>query len=149
MKNNQTNKKTNHEVANKTFYPTCRFCKQQILPTAQYDSQEAADESATMNSKCDKAREYQHEIERKNERENNIKKLTQSIDDFATYCNDRGVELKGDLHDILLHAGISVLDEIVDSASFKFYRMKVNISTSSKGNIVIGFTYSDGARMEV
>lgn len=149
MKTNQTNKKIIKEVTNKTFYPTCKFCKQQILPTAPYDSQAAADESATMNCKCDKAREYQREIERKNERENNINKFTQSIDDFATYCNDRGVELKGDLHDILLRAGISVLDEIVDSASFKFYRMKVNISTNRKGNIIIAFTYSDGARMEV
>lgn len=30
-------------MENKTFYPTCRFCKQQTLPTAAYPTQDAAD----------------------------------------------------------------------------------------------------------
>ena len=29
-------------MENKTFYPTCKFCKQQTLPTAAYPTQEAA-----------------------------------------------------------------------------------------------------------
>lgn len=136
-------------MKDKTFYPTCRFCGEQILPLANYPTQDAADEAATITCKCNKAREYQHELERKDERDKNIVKLTQSIDDFASYCEKRGVELKGELHDILLCTGIAVLDNIVDAVNIKFYRMKVSIATNSKGNIVIGFTYSDGARVEV
>ncbi len=83
------------------------------------------------------------------ERDKNITKLRESIDDFAEYCEKRNTELKGELHDLLLVAGISVLDGVVDSVNFKFGRLKVNISTNSKGNIVIGFTYSDGAKVEV
>lgn len=136
-------------MTNKTFFPTCRFCKQQQLPAAPYKNQAAADEAATITCKCQKAREYQQEIEKAKERDKNIKKLTQSIDDFATYCEKRNVELKGSLHDLLLRVGIAVLDGVVDGANIKFYRMKVNITTNSKGNIVIGFTYSDGAKVEV
>ena len=133
----------------KSFYPTCRFCKQQILPMAAYPTQEVADEAATIACKCYKAKEYQQELEKAKERDKNIKKLTQSIDDFSTYCEKRNVELKGSLHDLLLRVGIAVLDGAIDGANIKFYRMKVNISTNSKGNIVIGFTYSDGAKVEV
>lgn len=136
-------------MENKTFYPTCRFCKQQTLPTAEYPSQEAADEAATITCKCYKAKEYQQELERAQERDKNIKKLRQSIDDFANYCEGRNTELTPQLHDLLLIAGISVLDGVVGSANFKFARIKVSISTNSKNNIVIGFTYSDGAKVEV
>ena len=133
----------------KTFYPTCKFCQQQTLPMAAYPTQDAADEAATITCNCNKAKEYQQELEKAAERDKNITKLTQSIDDFANYCEKRGVELKGELHDLLLIAGISVLDGVVGSANFKFSRLKVNISTNNKGNIVIGFTYSDGAKVEV
>lgn len=136
-------------MENKTFYPTCRYYKQQTLPTAAYPTQDAADEAATITCKCEKAREYQQVLEKATERDKNITKLRESIDDFAEYCEKRNTELKGELHDLLLVAGISVLDGVVDSVNFKFGRLKVNISTNSKGNIVIGFTYSDGAKVEV
>lgn len=136
-------------MENKVFYPTCKFCKQQTLPTAAYQTQEAADEAATISCKCGKSKEYQQELERAAERDKNIAKLTQSIDDFASYCYKRGVELTPPLHDILLTAGVSVLDGVLGSANFKFNRIKVNISTNSKSNVVIGFSYSDGAKVEV
>lgn len=136
-------------MRNKTFYPTCRFCGAQTLPLANYPTQDAADEAATISCKCAKAREYQQEIERKKEREKNIDKLNANINDFATYCEKRGVELTDELHQILVNAGIAVLDGVIGSVTFKLYRLKINISTNSKGNIVIGFTYSDGAKVEV
>ncbi len=51
-------------MENKTFYPTCRFCKQQTLPTAAYPTQDAADEAATITCRCEKAREYQQQLEK-------------------------------------------------------------------------------------
>ena len=136
-------------MKDKTFYPTCRFCGAQTLPLANYPTQAAADEAATITCQCTKAREYQQELERNQERENNIKKLNDRIDDFATYCERREVKLTDELHHILVSAGIAVLDGIIGSVAFKLYRLKVNISTNNKGNIVIGFTYSDGAKVEV
>lgn len=136
-------------MKNKTFYPSCRFCGAQTLPFANYPTQAAADEAATITCQCTKAKEYQQELERKKERENNINKLNERIDDFATYCENRGVELTDELHHIFVSAGIAVLDGIIGSATFKLYKLKVNISTNSKSNIVIGFTYSDGAKVEV
>lgn len=135
--------------ATPTYYPTCRFCGKQTIPTAPYDNQAAADESATMMCDCYDARQYQTKKEQEEKREKNIIKLRQTLDDFAAYCADRNTELGGGLHDILLSTGISVLDGVIASASIKFRKMKVNINTNNKGNIVIGFTYSDGSKVEV
>lgn len=131
------------------FYPTCRFCGKQSLPLAPYDCQADADEAATITCDCYKARQYQDEVERLKQRANNINKLRKNLDDLSGYCEKRGADLQGALYDLLLNAGIAVLDNIVASASFKFNRLKVNITTNSKGAIVIGFTYSDGAKVEV
>jgi len=136
-------------MEDKTFYPTCRYCGKQKLPMANYESQEVADEAATISCDCYDAKNYQYELEKKSEREKNIVKLRQSIDDFAEYCDKRGAELTDEIHTLLLNTGIAVLDSVINSASFKFSRLKVNISQNNKGNIVIGFTYSDGAKVEV
>ena len=95
------------------------------------------------------ARRYQEELEKKREREKNIVKLRQKLDDFSTYCEGRGVNLEGDLYDTIFNAGVAVLDGVVLTVSFKFARMKVAISANSKGTLIIAFTYSDGAKVEV
>lgn len=137
--------------ANETlqFFPTCRFCGKQSLPLAPYDDQLTANESATITCDCAEAREYQKAKQQADDREDNIIRLRQTIDDFATYCSDRNTELSDSLHDFLLSTGIAVLDTTIASAAIKFRKMKVNINTNSKGNIVIGFTYSDGSKVEV
>jgi hypothetical protein len=131
------------------YYPTCRFCGKQTIPTAPYDNQADADEAATITCDCYDARVYQNKKEAAAKREKNIIKLRQTIDDFAAYCADRNTELDGGLHDILLSTGIAVLDGVIASVAVKFRKMKVNINTNNKGNIVIGFTYSDGSKVEV
>ena len=130
-------------------YPTCRYCGKQTLPTAPYPTIEAADEAATITCDCYEAKKYQDELRRKEERDKNIVRLTQRLDDFSNYCGTRGAELQGDLYNILLNTGICVLDGVIASANIKFARLKVNINQNNKGNIVIGFTYSDGAKVEV
>lgn len=132
-----------------TYYPTCKFCKKQTLPLAAYPTQEDADESATMTCDCFDARTYQEEVNKKKERDNNIIKLTQRLDDFANYCKTRGAELDPNLYQYLLVTGAAVLDGLIASVNIKFWRFKVNMSQNNKGNIVIGFTYSDGAKVEV
>lgn len=132
-----------------TYYPTCRFCGSQTLPDATYESQEQADEAATMRCNCVEARIYQDKCEKEKQRQDNINKLRYRLDEFTEYCDGRGVELSGGLYDTIFNAGVAVLDGIIAQASFKFVRMKVNISINSKNVLVIAFTYSDGAKMEV
>ena len=131
------------------FYPTCRFCGKQQLPLAPYPDKETADEAATMQCDCYDARLYQKEVERQQEREKNIVRLRQRLDDLAEYCNGRGVPLEGDTLDLLMHLGTNVLDGLINAATVKWTRLRVNISTNNKGAIVIGFNYTDAAKIEV
>ncbi len=138
------------EKINKTYYPTCRFCGATSLPLAEYPSQTEADEAATIRCNCVEARQYQHELEAKQERLKNIDRLNQRIDDFSTYCENRGVKLQDDgLRNLILNTGIAVLDGVIAAGTITFGRMKVKVSMNSKGVIIIGFTYTDGASLEV
>ena len=146
VKNNINERDTNVMLP---FYPTCRFCGSEELPVGDYESQEEANEAATLRCKCYEARRYQEELDKKRERDNNIVRLRQKLDDFSAYCDGRGVNLEGDLYDTIFNAGVAVLDGVVLTVSFKFSRMKVTISENSKGILIIAFTYSDGAKVEV
>lgn len=130
------------------FTPTCRFCGQTQMQ-GPYDSQEQANESATMNCDCPDAKAYQAEQERKQKREENIVKLKSRLGELQGYCERRQVDFNGDRYDTLLKIGIDVLDGIIDSATLKFARMKVSVGINNKSNLVIKFTYSDGASLEV
>lgn len=133
----------------RTYYPTCRFCGKQSLPDAPYESQEVADEAATIRCDCYDARQYQYELDRKKQREENIKKLRQRLCDFSDYAADRDMEIKQDLYDFLLNVGINVLDANIAGATIKVGRFTVKISVGNKSALSIAFTYSDGAKLEV
>lgn len=96
------------EEKDDTFYPTCRFCGKQTLPDAPYLSQDEANEAATIRCDCFEAREYQEKLRKEKERADNIIKLRQRLDDFSEYSASRGVELTGELHDLLLNVGIAI-----------------------------------------
>lgn len=131
------------------YYPTCRFCGRQFLPLANYESQAAADEAATIRCDCFDARQYQDELEKKKKRDENIARLKVKLSDFGEYFAARQIDITDALYDYLLKTGINVLDGIIASASIKFARIKASFTVNGKGNIVIGFTYSDGAKIEV
>lgn len=131
------------------YYPACRYCGQIKLPFGVYASQDAANEAATRECNCSDARIYQAEIERKEKRDQNIKRLTQRLDDLSEYCEKRSVDLDGDLYNALFNTSVAVLDNIIDSAQLKFARMRVSVSLNNKGNLAIKFTYTDGATVEV
>ena len=137
------------EEKDDTFYPTCRFCGKQTLPDAPYLSQAEADEAATIRCDCFEAREYQEKLRKEKERADNIIKLRQRLDDFTEYSASRGVDLSGDLHDLLLRVGTSIIDGKIAKAVINVGRIKVNLSSGAKSIITICFTYSDGAKLEV
>ena len=137
-------------VDSPAFMPTCRYCGRQMLPTENYANAEAANEAATLQCDCLQAREYKAEVERAEKREKNIKKLRRALDDISAYfTKERGVEYTDALYSLLLSCGAAVLDEQVAKANLNLGRVKINISTNSKGAIVLALTYSDGARVEV
>lgn len=131
------------------FYPTCRYCGKQSLPDAPYESQEVANEAATMRCDCFDARQYQDEVEKKKRREANIKKLRQRLCDFSDYTAGRNMELSDDLYNFLLNVGINVLDANIAGATIKVGRFTVKFSVGNKSALSIAFTYSDGAKLEV
>lgn len=138
------------ENADSPTLPTCRFCGRQMLPVDNYADAEAANEAATRKCDCPQARKYQAELERAEKREKNIKKLRKALDDISAYfTKERGVEYTDTLYDLLFNCGVAVLDEQVEKTNINCGRVKVAISTNSKGAIVIALTYSDGARVEV
>jgi hypothetical protein len=147
----ENNKMYNGYVEEKddTFYPTCRFCGKQTLPDAPYLSQNEANEAATIRCDCFEAREYQEKLRKEKERADNIIKLRQRLDDFSEYSASRGVELTGELHDLLLNVGIAIIDGQILKANINVGRIKVSISSNSKSVLTICFTYSDGAKLEV
>lgn len=130
--------------------PTCRFCGRQILPVDKYADAKAANEAATRQCDCPQAREYQAELERAEKREKNINKLRKALDDVSAYfTKERGVEYTDALYNLLFNCGVAVIDAQVEKANLNFGRVKVAISTNSKGAIVIALAYSDGFRVEV
>lgn len=132
-----------------TYYPTCPYCGQQQLPDAEYDSQEHANKAAAMVCDCYDAREYQRKEKEKQQRQDNIIRIKQRLDDLQDYCSTRNLELEGDLYDLLHNNAVKVLDDIVACANFKFGRFKVKIAKDSKGVLVISFNYSDAAVVKV
>lgn len=46
-------------------YPTCRFCGKQTIPVAHYESDEIADEAATMKCDCYDAQMYRQDKQKK------------------------------------------------------------------------------------
>lgn len=137
------------EIKEYGYLPTCRFCGQTKLPAANYESQAQADEAATITCDCPDAKMYQIKVDRKKKREENITKLKSSLGDIQDYCDKRSVDMNDKLYDYMLKMGIAILDGVIDSCQLKFARMKVSASLNNKANLVIKFTYSDGAAIEV
>ena len=133
----------------KEYYPTCRYCGKQQLPLAKYEDQKTADEAATIKCDCSRARVYQREKERKEQREKSINKLKQSIDEIAQYSSARNAALSDKARSILLECGISVIDGVASNITIKLVRLKVSFCLNANNALVIGYAYSEGGKIEL
>jgi hypothetical protein len=131
------------------IYPTCRFCGKAEMPFPDYSSQEEANEAATRRCDCQEAEEYQAELEQKERREDNIKKLKAAINNFEQYCVLRYVNLTPERAEALHYLGTLIIEEVISVAAVRFERMKVTMKLTTKGNLAINFTYTDSANTEV
>ena len=102
-----------------------------------------------MRCNCYEAKQYQEEKERAERREKNIVRLRQRLDDLMSYCETRNVPLADTTHDLLLRCGIAVLDGEIGKATINWARLKISFALNNKDVIVIGYTYSDGGKLEV
>lgn len=131
------------------FYPTCRFCGTRTLPDAPYDSQEDADEAATMRCDCVDARFYQAEKEREERRKENIAALRQNINALIGYCDVHNIKLDDVTRDFLIECGTFVLDKKISKATVNWARFKISFALNNKDIIVISYAYTDGGKIEV
>lgn len=126
----------------KNYYPTCRFCGERTLPMAEYESQEYADDAASMQCSCLDAKAHR-------DRELNINKIKTCIDSYEEYCNARNIKYDDEIKDLLNILSVNVLDDFIGIANIKLGRLKVTISKTSKGCVSINFVYSDSSKQEV
>lgn len=131
------------------YLPSCRFCGKQEFPTAPYESQEVADEAATMHCNCYEARVYQAEMEKRQKREKKIKDLNSALDDFANYCDARSISFEDELRSLVIINGTAVIDGVIGSVTVKWERVRATIKNTSKGDLSIEFAYSDSAKTEL
>lgn len=131
------------------FYPTCRFCGTRTLPAVPYDSQEDADEEATMRCDCTDARFYQAEKEREERRKENIAALRRNINALVGYCDVHNIKLDDVTRDFLIECGTFVLDKKISKATVNWARFKISFVLNNKDIIVISYTYTDGGKIEV
>lgn len=128
---------------------SCRYCGQACLPDKDYSTQTEADEYATLRCDCTEAKRYQAEEKRKAERQKNIENIKNSIEGFDGYCTHRNAALSDEIKTALFSNAILVLDGLIESSSIKFDRVNAKINQNQKGNVVLSFSYSDSAKMEV
>lgn len=137
------------QVEEQQFFPCCRFCGTQTLPLNYYDSQETANEQGTLKCNCNEAREYQHQVEKQKQREKNIAKLQREIDNVALYCLTHNIDLTDEFKNIVIHAGIGIIDNAISSTKFALPGLKISLKTGKDSVIVIKATYSVDAQFEV
>lgn len=131
------------------FYPCCPYCGQQSIPDREHETQEAADEWAARHCKCSPALEYQFRVKAVEEREANIKRIKNSLQQFENFCEHRGCTLSDNVKEKLFEIAVLVLDGEMGKGNFNIGRIRAAVSKNGKGNIVIGFTYSDSESREV
>ena len=131
------------------FKPTCPFCGRQELPSAEYSSQEKANEAAAMRCNCNAAIDWRIEKQKKEQREDNIKKIKEALTRFRTFCTNREVEISESLNEFLFNMGVKVLDDECGRGIVNFRGVKITFSKNTKGNIVVSYTRTEGLKVEV
>jgi hypothetical protein len=131
------------------FYPTCNYCGQRQFTDDSFDTQEDANEHATLNCGCREAKEYKDERQRKKKREENIKLIKDSIESFKTFCELRKAELTDERQNIIFITATAVLDDMMYSAAVAFANVKVSIKKTGKDKIDLKCTCTDSVTAEV
>lgn len=131
------------------FTPICPHCGQATLPDREFISQAEANNYAARRCDCPGGRDYKTECERKEKRDQNIRKIREAIDGFNYYCENKNQTLTDEIKGILFNCAVMTLDGEINGATVKFGRVNVKIGLNSKDAVTFAFTYSDCVKAEV
>lgn len=74
------------EMKEEYLLPRCKFCGKQMIADTTLQSDKEAEEYAVMHCDCELARDYQEQVKKEREKEENKKKIRDAVSDFAQYC---------------------------------------------------------------
>jgi hypothetical protein len=113
----------------------------------KFKNREEASNWATLHCNCEKAREYQVEQERIKEREKNITRARDTINNLNGYCKQKSVPFPEDVDKILFDCAVLVIDNILDAANLTYGKTKIKITLNAKGQCSFTLIFTDGVKM--
>lgn len=118
-----------------TVFGACRFCGQvnSQQHSGEYESLDHANECATLNCNCSKARHY-------SDRKQSLKRAEEQIEHlFGEEVAERGLSsVKQEIKELMINAATHVYDGILKDITINITQcVKVKISKSTKGKLTL------------
>ncbi len=129
-------------------YPVCKFCGQAAICDREFNSQDEAEEYATMHCSCADAFEYRLHEEKKERREEALNELKSNIDELVDYAQKRGIEINDSVCNLIYECGEQVIDGCVGSTKVTVGTLSVKIKPAGRG-IVFATSYTESMKKEV
>ncbi len=137
------------EMKEEYLLPRCKFCGKQMIADTVLQSDKEAEEYAVMHCDCEMARDYQEQIKKEKEKEENKKKIRDAVSDFAQYCEKKLYVFDPDAETLLISAGEAVLNGKIETIAVNVFGVKITISLSAKGKLKFKRSYKESAVVEV
>ncbi len=131
------------------YYPTCKFCGKQTIPTDEYHSQKDADEAATLACTCSQARDYKYQLDKEAEKAENLIRIKNEMNKVADYCQKRGMELNSSIWQHMIEICNNILNYEITKATIVINKFKITFKAGSKGGVNISYSYADQAKVEI
>lgn len=129
--------------------PRCKFCGKQMIAEQKLKTLEDAEHYAAMHCDCEMARDYQEQVKKDKEKEENKKKIRDAVSDFAQYCEKKLYIFDPDAETLLIAAGEAVLNGKIENIAVNVFGVKITISLSAKGKLKFKRSYKESAVVEV
>ncbi len=129
-------------------YPVCKFCGQAAICDREFNSQDEAEEYATMHCSCSDAYEYRLDKEKQKRQEEYLNELKSNIDELVDYAQKRGIRINDRMCNLIYECGEQVIDGCVGSTKITVATLSVKITPSQKG-IVFATSYTESMKREV
>jgi hypothetical protein len=127
--------------------PTCKFCGQAVISDEKFKNLEEESNWATAHCNCEQAREYQVAQERIKEREKNIARARDTMDNLNEYCKEKSVPFPEDVDKILFDCAVLVVENVLDAANLTYGKTKIKITLNTKGQCSFTLVFTDGVKM--
>lgn len=144
MENNEFESENRDNSENQLYFPRCQFCGKQMIAVDEIiTNEEEASHYAKMHCDCELAKDYQRQVEAEEKRKENVDKIRNAVKKFAEYCQRRNDIFRKDIEDILIDAGMAVLNGYIDCITIKIYRVKIQIKLNGRGSLQFKSSFSE------